>query len=1185
MKRTATILLASVWMASAQDIRGADAPPAAPSRAPEGSAEQLYQRIFGRGAALAQPPISEQEGPAAPAPPPPRPVSPPTTPPAAAVSSDPASVAPPRAKTPPPPPLPKEEATPAVEDVKPRSAAELAMAEGMELYAENAHQPAIPMLELALRKDPTLLPAWEALGWCYWQTGRTNDTVRLWEQLLTVAPDAPLPYNLLAKLEVMQGRLDRAIALNQKSLHLDPTQFQVRYDMARAMRWNGDVHGAIELLSRAANEDPNRLDVARELARALTFGWAYEEALPLWQRLLAVAPGETEYLANEALCLLHTNHPEEARERAGRVLATEPQNLIALQVMADSVEFSATPEEALPYLRQWMAALSPPQEKETVRVRLIRLLIRLHRLDPKKQSLAEPIALTRERILFDAQSIDAQCLLGELLLLAAQLPEAEMRLRHVLEQMNENNLRAKKGLFEVFLASRQFAEARRMLDRMAEFNPCDPYLYYYWARLESTRGDYYQAHRALDRLEAAGRGGAIPVLLYHGLTPSAYFVDALSVERFRDHIRTLQAAGFTLMKAEDLPKVLTQEKIPSQLPGHAPTPAPRPAAAAASTGPALQKLIVVDFDDGRRDSMRYGTQVAQELNVVFSHHIPVGYVARNHPFICTWNQLIEYGKTGRWDFGSHFMDAAILARIAPGGKMGHALPNRIWLDEQKRMETTEEYDARLKLEFSESKRILKEKLGGAMNFVSYPFGDIGQEVGSNADRPVERILRHAATQYEVGFIQSSFGFAVAGDDPLLYQRHEIERWQTGELVVQHVYNYHPVFLARRMRAEFAALEGRQYLALRTMKELEQDGYPEALLAKLRTYVEDRLAGKMASPAAGRDDGAAPSGLRPGKPFAGVEAMAFADNQDRSSQRWLGLGGLHLTPQWTVEGKVGPGAMQQDFVEAVTAPGGATTNRTENIELDEWNIGVRTAYVFPRGLSLAGSLTQRTYSGSSTRTVTAASLETAFRPVLASDVLLRYERDGAPSAKAVADGVTYDQAMAVGVYRLTDWWDLVGTGAHVAFSDDNTREHLQAGTTWLVHPRSGFRLGLRYAYTSAEEDRSTYWTPYQLSRYFVEGGFQGNYLRAYYNLRLRLGTGREGVRPEEKEAYAALAARAQEQNFDAGPPPKNDWETLFGVSFSTRIPIKKQWTLNGEISYNRLPNYNEWTALGGLRYSF
>jgi hypothetical protein len=102
---------------------------------------------------------------------------------------------------------------------------------------------------------------------------------------------------------------------------------------------------------------------------------------------------------------------------------------------------------------------------------------------------------------------------------------------------------------------------------------------------------------------------------------------------------------------------------------------------------------------------------------------------------------------------------------------------------------------------------------------------------------------------------------------------------------------------------------------------------------------------------------------------------------------------------------------------------------------------------------------------------------------------------------------------------------------------------------------------------------------------VSGGFQGNYLRTYYNLKVRFGLGREDVRPEAEQRYLDEVARARVQKYDPGPPPTEDWEPVFGASASTRVRLGDHWVLNGEISYNKNPNYNELSILGGITYNF
>jgi tetratricopeptide (TPR) repeat protein len=1060
--------------------------------------------------------------------------------------------------------------------------------EGIALAREQRTAEAIPILEEVIQLDPTTLPAWEQLGWCYWAAGRKDETMALWQRLLALDTANPYTYSLLAKAAVANNDLEKAAEYSRKSLELNPNQPNVRFDLARTLLWKGAPDEAMPMLEEVIAIDPTRIDVILELARARTYAWQFDTALPLWQKLRETAPDELSYIAAEALCRLHTNEPEAARELATRVLASAPDDAYALDVMACLSEFGEAPATALPYLRKLMDVAQNPLDRERWRVRLIRLLIRLYRAEPRVYGLREAIDLTRARIEHDPQSVDGRLLLGELQLMDGMLPDAERQFISVLREFNAYNIRARRGLLETYLAAKQYDNARAQLVALSRFNPQDPYLLYHLARLESARGDFFKAHEALDKLEAAGQRGAVAVLLYHGLTRSRYFAEALSTDRFREHLVALQKARARFVKCSELPQVLNAERTEraSSRPVLLGSGFARPAGA-------MPLTVAVSFDDARRDSMLYGTEIGKDLGLVFSMHVPVGYIQRNHSFISSWAMLQKYQQEGCWEFGGHMLDGAILAPIDASGRLWHALPNLTWQTNSARMETIAEYDRRLALEFGESRRVLAEQLGGPMNFVSYPFGDIGQEDMTNVDDPTGRILPHARRHFQAGFIQSVFGYAVAGDDPLLYQRHEMDRWTSGEDTVDYLYEYHPVYLARRLRAEYSALEGKLYRAREALEALELDGYPERPLARVKKYVNDRLSQAFGAPAQGPGTiKKAPWAIELRKPYVGVSGEYFEDNQNRSNWRIFGLAGVNVTPNLLLEGRAGIGRLTQDVIDTFTntVVQGVTTNtalsnNTYRIDIDERAVGGRAVFTFPNGIYLAGDLLQRTFSGDVDRERLAWALETQVRPFQPFDLLARYEHDMAPSALAIVEDIDYDLWQLVGNVRVRDDWNVVASFSRYDFSDDNTRDHFTAGSSWTVHPRSGLRLGVRFSYDDADEASRAYWTPYQLQRYYVEGGFQGNHLRTYYNLRLRLGIGREEARPEEVQRYQETVARAAAQQFDPGDPPNEDWEEVIGIAASARRPFGDHWVLSGEVSYNKNPNYNEVSLLGSLRYRF
>src|SRR5690606_1354024 len=108
-----------------------------------------------------------------------------------------------------------------------------------------------------------------------------------------------------------------------------------------------------------------------------------------------------------------------------------------------------------------------------------------------------------------------------------------------------------------------------------------------------------------------------------------------------------------------------------------------------------------------------------------------------------------------------------------------------------------------------------------INSTAYPYGEIGQGNSTNIDlfEVTNVILNEAEIAYDQGFLQNRFGYALKGDNPLVYKRFEPYRHASGRYVLRQAYLQHPVYVARRMRAEIAALHGRYDMAMENVELL------------------------------------------------------------------------------------------------------------------------------------------------------------------------------------------------------------------------------------------------------------------------------------------------------------------------------------------------------------------------------
>ena len=172
---------------------------------------------------------------------------------------------------------------------------------GLMLTQDEEYEEAVPFLEEALRRDPSLQPGWEGLGWSYIKMGELDRAVRLWEYFRRLMPEQALPHALLAQASILRGDWEAADASFREALRIDPAQYDVRFWHGQNLMRLGKSEEAEKLFRELLRENPDRLDVALNLATLLTQRLSYDEAVELYRRINAEIPGNTKFMLEQAL--------------------------------------------------------------------------------------------------------------------------------------------------------------------------------------------------------------------------------------------------------------------------------------------------------------------------------------------------------------------------------------------------------------------------------------------------------------------------------------------------------------------------------------------------------------------------------------------------------------------------------------------------------------------------------------------------------------------------------------------------------------------------------------------------------------------------------------------------------------------------------------------------------------------
>ncbi|MBU1694196.1 MAG: tetratricopeptide repeat protein, partial [Verrucomicrobia bacterium] len=967
---------------------------------------------------------------------------------------------------------PVSEDLPETEDVARVTPAMAKMYEAMVDVQNKKYEEAIPKLEWVLETDPTLHGAWKTLALAYWLSGRRDDARRLGQQFVTIAPGEPRAYNFLAQIATADGELNRAEDLYRQSLQLNPDQYDTRFSYARVLFWSGKRELALEELSKLYERDPARLDVKLQLAKTLYANEEYELSLEHWNHINEMVPDYPDYLIPRAQALALIGALKEAQAEAERILDIEPDNQAALNILTDIAMRARLHEEVVKSLRRVRDRAESDMAKANIARRLAYYMKSQYDRDPMNFTLAQCVQAAQEAYRLDPDDVNGKLFYAEMLALDKEYGRAEEHFLDALKTRNPNSQRARQGLFETYLGRMMLDEAEKQLEEnLSSFDPNDPYRHYAWALLLFARGRYFDALESLDRLEQEGAQGAVFTLLYHGLSPSEWS-QMPSVRQFRDHMMTLRREGFRFLSPEDFPKYFeslpTPERVERRPWLYRMAQSVRRAFSGEPAPPVVmlrdytpERVAAVTFDDALRPSFRWATPVAEELRIPLTMFVPVGNILSNDMRIVSWPELREYHRTGVWTIGSHLMDAGTPASVDREGRRANPLPNLIWLEEKDRQETLREYYRRLRREFLESRNILRRELElpeGILT-VSYPMGDVGQATDCNIDlfNVPEAVLNEAEIHYRMGFLQSRFGYAMKLDNPMLYQRWEPDRHDSGQDVLRYALQNHPVFLARRTRAEMAALQGEMHKALDMIELLKRDGYPEEDLAELSAYVQRRLARLVAIPAAVKDETDERSkrlvDLR--HPYLGVEGNSVKANVMIDEWHVAAKGGFNINPRLSIEGRVGYGRIEQQVTSnfwtqvmttnvtqrrdiTTTTEDGTTTTKDEtivsfvqrlqgtnivtttNYTANETLVGLALHYIFRNGSVGTFDIRQRSFDEDlEGESVITYALEYTWRPALAIDMAARYEHDMMPSARAV---IEYDGAVLGAVWRIRDWWN-------------------------------------------------------------------------------------------------------------------------------------------------------------------
>ncbi len=228
--------------------------------------------------------------------------------------------------------------------------------------------------------------------------------------------------------------------------------------------------------------------------------------------------------------------------------------------------------------------------------------------------------------------------------------------------------------------------------------------------------------------EASQSAHAVQVLYYHGISEKENGTD-VSFDNFREQMYLLKENGFETITAKQLEDYLIHGK---PLPPHS---------------------FLLTFDDGRKDSFYPVDPVLKSLNYRAVMFLISSEIIDRDIYYLTEGEVKKMLETGRWEIQAHTLDSHKYIKTSSDGKTGHALTNKLWLEEAKRLESEDEYKKRIESDLFSSKKDLEQRFGVPVQDFAFPFGDYGQ-LDTNYKQAKDALAEIVQKLYRFAFFQS-----------------------------------------------------------------------------------------------------------------------------------------------------------------------------------------------------------------------------------------------------------------------------------------------------------------------------------------------------------------------------------------------------------------------------------------------
>ncbi len=649
-----------------------------------------------------------------------------------------------------------------------------------------------------IRLDPKDPAPIQSLAWAYYKLQRYDEAQEMAQRLIDLRPNDPVSWNTMARMQEARDELQHAIESYEKSLKIDPKQLDVQTQLGKLYVRMRDLDRGIVALQRVQSTGQAAPAVYPLLAKALFYKERYAESADVWNEAFKKDRTHFEYRYYEAQARYYAGQAGGMKQmdELARVYQDEKAMRFLINEAAargDYVTAQELMEKLVPDVRDdnldkvmHLAGLYITMGQTD---KCLKLLDKVHKVHPRyARALVMQGGLYREHQLF---------------------AEAIRTFQEALE-VNPNYDVARLGLAESYFDTGHWADALREMATLRERDETNPYYLLRYARYLYETGEPEKSNKLLTEWANKNtQSSPVIVLLYHGLTPfkrdpRLAALGNYNVDVFDDQMKALRTEGYTPVTTEDVSEwVAGRRELP-------------------------KKSVLITFDDGRLDALRYADPVLERYNLKATMFSTLANAEGARPIAyASWPQLLSFQQTGRWEIQSHGDLAHNLIRV-DSVNMGLFLPNRKWLDTEQRLETPEEWRERVYNDLDISQKRIGSKTGNVPVAYAYPDGEYGQNQTNYPPAAIEN-LKLVKQFYKIAFVEDNFGFNDRTRDPIRLNRLEPDQHWTGQQLIENLQDQNGRAFIYSELLHQAMWRGRTREAYRWLTKLQEANVSERVL--------------------------------------------------------------------------------------------------------------------------------------------------------------------------------------------------------------------------------------------------------------------------------------------------------------------------------------------------------------------